>query len=77
MIKKSVKAFGIFLVIEFVLLFIVFIVTGAFSSDGAPLKFFADIAVSNGTTVWDAAIALFIVGTLLNVVLMFILAVVL
>jgi hypothetical protein len=71
------KVFGIWMIIEFILFLLVFIFTGSFSSDGVPMQFFTDIATSNGTTVWDAAIALFIVGTILNIVLMFLLAVIL
>jgi len=69
-----VKILAIFLVIELVLLLMVFTITGVFSVDGTPMKFFSDIAASNGTDVWSIATAMFVVGTIMDAIFMFLLA---
>lgn len=67
-----VKAFIWFLILEFLITLFVFILTGTFSTDGTPLQIIADIATSIGTSVWAIGIGFFIIGTFLNLVMMFV-----
>ena len=68
-----VKLLAIFFTIELLLLLGVMVITGIWSTQG-PMKFFTDIAASNGTDIWSMATAFFVVGTFLNMVFMFIMA---
>jgi len=69
-----VRLMAVFFSIELLLILGVLVLTGALSADGIPMKFFTDLAASNGTTVWDMATAFFVVGSLGNVVFMFLMA---
>lgn len=66
------KAIASFLIIEFVLIFFVLVIMGAFTS---PMQFIVDLAASNGTTVEAISIAVFMFGTLANLIFMFVLAI--
>lgn len=74
MISNIGKLAAIFFTLEFVLLLGVLVLTGTMSTDGQPLKFVSDLAASNGTDPWSIAIAFFVVGTILNLMLLFLMA---
>lgn len=70
---QFVRKFAIFMIIELIILFLLFVLTGTFTTNNTPLPFISAVATSIGTTVWDMGIAFFIVGSALNLILMFLL----
>jgi len=66
-----VKAIAWFLILEFVLLLFALLISGTFSVNAVPLELITDIALSAGTSVWAITIGMFIIGTFVNMVLMF------
>lgn len=64
-----VKAFAWFLILEFFIFFFSLIFLGAFTD---PLQIVQDIATSIGTTVTAITVGFFIIGTMVNLCLMFI-----
>ena len=70
---NAVKAFAAFLIIEFVIIAFCMLCMGAFTD--APLEFVTDMAVTYGTTPSAFAVAFFTVGTFINLIVMFVMAV--
>ena len=68
---NMVKAIAWFLILEFVLLLFALLISGTFSVNAVPLELITDIALSAGTSVWAITIGMFIIGTFVNMVLMF------
>jgi hypothetical protein len=67
-----VKSIAFFLMFWFIIVLAVFVITGAFSVDGQPLTAITAISDSMGVTVWDLGILVFIAGTFLDLIFLFV-----
>lgn len=68
---KAVRSAIWFLIFQLIIILFVFVITGTFSASGQPLELVVDVAASIGTTVWAMGTGFFILGTFLNLALMF------
>ena len=65
--SSAVKAFALFIILELVIILVCLVVLGAYSQ---PLEFITHLCESIGSTPTALAVAIFVVSTIFNVVLM-------